>query len=56
MMRSERKSVMLMPRTVKAIIVVGVLAGIVSGALLVYTPLGGRLLAFIGVADTADCG
>ncbi len=44
-------------RSVKArIIALTVLAGIVAGAALVYTPLGDRLLTFLGFTDPKDCG
>jgi hypothetical protein len=44
-------------RSIKArIIVLAVLAGIVAGAALVYTPLGDQLLTFLGFTDPKDCG
>jgi hypothetical protein len=44
-------------RTIKArIIVLAVLAGIVAGAVLVYTPLDDRLLTFLGFTTLKDCG
>jgi|HubBroStandDraft_2_1064218.scaffolds.fasta_scaffold16512_6 hypothetical protein len=44
-------------RSVKArIIALFVLAGIVAGAVLVYTPLGDQLLTFLGFTDPKDCG
>jgi nucleoside permease NupC len=44
-------------RSVKArIIALAVLAGIVAGAVLVYTPLGDQLLTFLGFTDPKDCG
>jgi hypothetical protein len=44
-------------RSVKArIIALAVLAGIVAGAVLVYTPLGDRLLTFLGFSYPQDCG
>jgi hypothetical protein len=44
-------------RWIKAgIIVLAVLAGIVAGAVLVYTPLGDRLLTFLGFTTLKDCG
>ena len=44
-------------RWIKAgIIVLAVLAGIVAGAVLVYTPLGDQLLTFLGFTDPKDCG
>jgi hypothetical protein len=44
-------------RWIKAgIIALAVLAGIVAGAVLVYTPLGDRLLTFLGFTDLKDCG
>ena len=44
-------------RSIKAgIIALAVLAGIVAGAMLVYTPLGDRLLTFLGFTDPKDCG
>jgi len=39
-----------------ALAVLAVLAGIVAGAMLVYTPLGDRLLTFLGFTDPKDCG
>ena len=44
-------------RSIKArIIALAVLAGIVAGAVLVYTPLGDRLLTFLGFTYPKDCG
>jgi hypothetical protein len=44
-------------RSIKArIIVLAVLAGIVAGAVLVYTPLGDQLLTFLGFTTPEDCG
>ena len=44
-------------RSVKArIFALAVLAGIVAGAVLVYTPLGDQLLTFLGFTDPKDCG
>jgi hypothetical protein len=44
-------------RSIKAgIIALAILAGIVAGAVLVYTPLGDRLLTFLGFTDPKDCG
>ncbi len=44
-------------RSVKArIIALVVLAGIVAGAVLVYTPPGDRLLTFLGFTTLKDCG
>jgi len=44
-------------RSIKAgIIVLAVLAGIVAGAVLVYTPLGDQLLTFLGFTTPKDCG
>lgn len=44
-------------RSTKArIIVLAVLAGIVAGAVLVYTPLGDQLLTFLGFTYPKDCG
>jgi hypothetical protein len=44
-------------RSIKAkIIALAVLAGIVAGAVLVYTPLGDQLLTFLGFTDLKDCG
>jgi hypothetical protein len=44
-------------RSIKAaMIALGVLAGIVAGAVLVYTPLGDRVLTFLGFTDPKDCG
>ena len=44
-------------RAIKArIIALAVLAGIVAGAVLVYTPLGDQLLTFLGFTDPKDCG
>jgi hypothetical protein len=38
------------------IIALAVLAGIVAGAVLVYTPLGDRLLTVLGFTTPKDCG
>ena len=38
------------------IIALAVLAGIVAGVVLVYTPLGDRLLTFLGFTTLKDCG
>jgi nucleoside permease NupC len=44
-------------RSIKArIIALAVLAGIVAGAVLVYTPLGDRVLTFLGFTYPKDCG
>ena len=44
-------------RSIKArIIALAVLAGIVAGAVLVYTPLGDQLLTFLGFTTPKDCG
>jgi len=44
-------------RSIKAgMIALAVLAGIVAGAVLVYTPLGDRVLTFLGFTDPKDCG
>ena len=44
-------------RSIKAgIIALAILAGIVAGAVLVYTPLGDRLLTFLGFTYPKDCG
>ena len=44
-------------RSIKArIIALAALAGIVAGAVLVYTPLGDRLLTFLGFTTLKDCG
>jgi hypothetical protein len=44
-------------RSIKArIIVLAILAGIVAGAALVYTPLGDRVLIFLGFTYPKDCG
>jgi len=44
-------------RSIKAgIIALAVLAGIVAGAVLVYTPLGNRVLTFLGFTYPKDCG
>jgi nucleoside permease NupC len=44
-------------RSIKAkIIVLAVIAGIVAGAVLVYTPLGDQLLTFLGFTYPKDCG
>jgi hypothetical protein len=44
-------------RPIKAgIIALAVLAGIVAGAVLVYTPLGDRVLIFLGFTTPKDCG
>jgi hypothetical protein len=40
----------------RIIIALAVLAGIVAGAVLVYTPLGDRLLTFLGFTYPKDCG
>jgi hypothetical protein len=37
-------------------IALAVLAGIVAGAVLVYTPLGDQLLTFLGFTTLKDCG
>ena len=37
------------------IIALAVLAGVVAGAVLVYTPLGDRLLTFLGFTTLKDC-
>jgi hypothetical protein len=51
------KRVAARPRWIKArIIVLAVLAGIVAGAVLVYTPLGDQLLTFLGFTYPKDCG
>ena len=43
--------------SVKArIITLAVLAGIVAGAVLVFTPLGDQLLTFLGFTTLKDCG
>jgi hypothetical protein len=43
--------------TTKArIIALAVVAGIVAGALLVYTPLGDQLFTYFGFPDPKDCG
>ena len=39
-----------------AIIALSVLAGIVAGAMLVYTPLGDQLLTLLGFTYPKDCG
>jgi hypothetical protein len=45
------------PRSIKArIIALAVLACIVAGAVLVYTPLGDRVLTFLGFTYPKDCG
>jgi hypothetical protein len=44
-------------RRIKAgIIVLAILAGIVAGAVLVYTPPGDQLLTLLGFTDPKDCG
>jgi hypothetical protein len=44
-------------RSIKArITALAVLAGIVAGAVLVYTPLGDQLLTFLGFTYPKDCG
>ena len=44
-------------RSIKAgIIALAILAGIVAGAVLVYTPLGDQLLTFLGFTYPKDCG
>ena len=44
-------------RSIKTgIIALAVLAGIVAGAVLVYTPLGDQLLIFLGFTYPKDCG
>jgi hypothetical protein len=44
-------------RSIKAgIIALAILAGIVAGAVPVYTPLGDRLLTFLGFTYPKDCG
>ena len=44
-------------RSIKAgIIALAVLAGIGAGTVLVYTPLGDRVLIFLGFTDPKDCG
>ena len=44
-------------RSIKArIIALAVLAGIVAGAVLVYTPLRDQLLTFLGFTTLKDCG
>jgi hypothetical protein len=44
-------------RSIKArIIALAVLAGIVAGVVLVYTPLGDRVLTFLGFTYPKDCG
>jgi hypothetical protein len=44
-------------RSIKArIIALAVLAGIVAGAVLVYTPPGDQLLTFLGFTYPEDCG
>ena len=44
-------------RSIKArIIALAVLAGIVAGAVLVYTPLGDQLPTFLGFTYPKDCG
>ena len=40
----------------REIIALAVIAGIVTGAALVYTPLGDRVLIFLGFTDLKDCG
>jgi hypothetical protein len=44
-------------RSIKAgIVALAILAGIVAGAVLVYTPLGDQLLTFLGFTYPKDCG
>ncbi|MGD0147088.1 MAG: hypothetical protein ABSB77_00735 [Xanthobacteraceae bacterium] len=44
-------------RSIKAgIIALAIVAGIVAGAVLVYTPLGDRVLIFLGFTYPKDCG
>jgi hypothetical protein len=44
-------------RSIKArIIALAILAGIVAGAVLVYTPLGDQLSTFLGFTYPKDCG
>ena len=44
-------------RSIKAgFVALAILAGIVAGAVLVYTPLGDQLLTFLGFTDPKDCG
>jgi hypothetical protein len=44
-------------RSIKAgMIALAVLAGIVAGAVPVYTPLGDQVLTFLGFTDPKDCG
>jgi hypothetical protein len=44
-------------RSIQArIIALAVLAGIVAGAVLVYTPLDDRVLTFLGFTYPKDCG
>jgi hypothetical protein len=44
-------------RSIKAgIVAFAILAGIVAGAVPVYTPLGDRLLTFLGFTTLKDCG
>ena len=44
-------------RSIKAkIIVLAVVAGIVAGTVLVYTPQGDQLLTFLGFTYPKDCG
>ena len=44
-------------RSIKTrLIALAILAGIVAGAVLVYTPLGDRLLTFLGFTTPKDCG
>ena len=47
-------------RSIRAKVIVlamlAVLAGIVTGAVLVYTPLGDQLLIFLGFTYPKDCG
>jgi hypothetical protein len=51
------KLVAMRRRPIKAIIILlAVVAGIVAGALLVYTPLGDQLFTFFGITDPKDCG
>jgi hypothetical protein len=41
---------------VATVVALAALAGIVTGAVLVYTPLGDQLLTFFGVTYPKDCG
>jgi len=44
-------------RSIKAgIIALAIVAGIVAGDVLVYTPLGDRVLIFLGFTYPKDCG